>query len=260
MVFKHIVFFCAAGLLTLSVDAGEFANEPVMLAIPAGKYLMGDINGTGESNEKPVHEVVIKAFKMSKYEITYEQFDAFADATERPRPVPVPEFDVGRGKHPVNRISWQDAVDYTAWLSAQTGKKYRLPSEAEWQYAARAGTATDYYWGNDPATRHSNTGLTWGKPSVGGDDKWLSYAPVGQFPANPWGLHDMHGNVWEWVMDCYHETYADAPADGSAWMTGDCKKHVQLGNSFHNGPTPVSTRGASAGKNPTVGFRIAEDY
>lgn len=234
-------------------------NQPVMVDIPAGVFLMGDTHGTGDGLATPVRQVHIAAFKMGQYEVTFDEYDAYASANGKPRPRVVKEFDTGRGLNPVSQVSWQDAVDYAAWLRATTGKKYRLPSEAEWQYAARAGTTTDYYWGDAPATEHSNTGLTWGKPSISGRDQWLHVAPVGQFPANPFGLYDMHGNVWEWVQDCFNPNFVGAPTDGRAWMSGDCSRHVQVGNSFHNGPTPVYERGGGQKANPTVGFRLAMD-
>ena len=265
---NSVSFFASGMAFLLSVASHVQAapgdeHEPVMLDIPAGSYLMGAPEQADSSDRKdaqPAHRVSIKPFRMGKYEITYVQYDRYADAVGKPRPRPVAQFDVGRGTHPVNNISWQDAADYAAWLSRTSGKKYRLPSEAEWQYAARAGTTTDYYWGDAPASDHANSGEAWGKAGTSGKDQWMSYAPVGQFPPNPFGLHDMHGNVWEWVQDCYNANYIGAPSDGSAWMTGDCGRHVQVGNSFHNVPTPVTERGAGATANPTVGFRMAEDY
>jgi formylglycine-generating enzyme required for sulfatase activity len=159
------------------------------------------------------------------------------------------------------KVNWNDAVGYAAWLSEKTGRAFRLPSEAEWQYAARAGTTGNFYWGDGPATDHANVGDDWAKPSARGKDRWVGYAPVGQFAANPWGVHDMAGNVWEWVQDCYHGDFVGAPADGSAWMAGDCSRHVQVGNSFHNLATPVYERGGQPADkgNATVGFRLAED-
>jgi len=237
--------------------------EPVMVDIVGGTYTMGAPDQAGSSerkDEQPAHQVNVKPFRLGKFEVTFAQYDAYTDAVGKPRVIPPKELDAGRGPLPVIRVSWQEAVDYAQWLSAKTGKKYRLPSEAEWQYAARAGTTTDYYWGKAPATDHANSGLTWGKPSASGNDKWINFAPVGQFPANPFGLHDMHGNAWEWMQDCYNDNYIGAPTDGSAWLMGDCSRRVQVGNSFHNGPTPVTTRGGGAKANPTVGFRLAQDY
>jgi formylglycine-generating enzyme required for sulfatase activity len=243
------------------VDAATLAIEPAMVDIPAGQFQMGDASGKGAPNERPAHRVSVKAFRMGKFEVTYREYDAFADATGRARPPVIPELDVGRADNPVNMVSWQDAVDYSAWLSAQTGKKFRLPSEAEWEYAARAGTTGDYYWGQDAANKYANIGLADGVAGIGGADKWMSYAPVGQFPANPFGLHDVFGNVWEWTQDCNHDNYDGAPADGSAWSTGDCTRHIIRGDSFHNGPAPstVSARGGVKDRNPTAGFRLAQD-
>ena len=191
---------------------------PEMVVIPAGSFLMGspDPTGVGFSNAKPLHSVRISSFEMSKYEVTFEEYDAFTDAIGRER-----AYDAGwgRGRRPVINVSWYDAVAYTQWLSSQTGENYRLPSEAEWEYAARAGSTTRYSWGNSIGRDRANCedcGSQW-------DDKQT--APVGSFSANRWGLHDMHGNVWEWVQDCWHWDYKGAPADGSAWFeseAGDC--------------------------------------
>ena len=254
-----LILFSVAAHSSAKPQSALQPTLPPMADIPGGVFMMGDTHNTGDGMAKPVRQVSIQPFKLGKFEVTYAEYDIYADATGRPRPTIVKAFDVGRGNNPVSRVTWQEAVDYAQWLSLQTGKKYRLPTEAEWQYAARAGTTSDFYWGDAPATDHSNTGLTWAKPSTGGKDKWLHSAPVGQFPANPFGLHDMHGNLWEWVQDCFNPNFNGAPTDGSAWQSGDCSRHVQLGNSFHNGPTPVYERGASQKANPTVGFRLAQD-
>lgn len=147
---------------------------------------MGDLSGKGGADEKPVHRVTIAPFLMSKYEVTFAQYDAFAAATNRDKP-----HDQGwsRGNRPMINVSWDDAAAYADWLSAQTGKRYRLPTEAEWEYAARAGNRTEYCWGNDIGYSQANCdgcGSRW-------DNKQT--APVGSFQPNPFGLYDMHGNV-----------------------------------------------------------------
>jgi hypothetical protein len=137
-------------------------------------------------------------------------------------------------------VSWDDAREYVAWLSRMTGHKYRLLTEAEWEYGARGVTSADaphlpYPWGEKASHQHANFGTDLccqGK--VEGNDTWLNTAPVGQFPANDFGLFDMHGNVWEWVEDCYNNSYEGAPTDGSAWLTGDCNSRVVRGGAWYD--------------------------
>ena len=133
----------------------------------------------------------------------------------------------GRGRQPVINVSWEDAQAYVSWLARKTAKPYRLLSEAEWEYAARGGTTTRYPWGDDPGTNRANF--------LGSGSKWSGgprSAPVGSFAPNRFGLHDMIGNVFEWVQDCMHRTYDGAPSDGSAWESGDCSLRVTRGGSF----------------------------
>ena len=141
-------------------------------------------------------------------------------------------------------VSWDDAQAYVAWLSKETGQPYRLLSEAEWEYAARAGTTTRYSWGDDPPTpEQANFGRNVGKTTE-----------VGTYPPNPWGLHDMHGNVWEWVEDCWNESYQGAPSDGSAWTSGDCSRRVLRGGSWVNDPEYLRSADRG-GTTPTTGQR-----
>lgn len=244
---------------------------PEMVDIPGGSFMMGDINkfipadsrfARATELEHPVHQVTLKAFKLSKYEITFAQYDAFAESTNSPKP---DDQGSGRGQQPVGNVTWWEAAAYAAWLSEKTGKKFRLASEAEWQYAARAGTTSEYYWGNIADHNFAN----YGKDEccdvfASGTDKWLAAAPVGQFPPNKFGLHDMLGNVSEFVQDCMNINYVGAPTDGSAWTTGDCSKHVSLGGQFHNSPEII--RVSARNFHPIVperdinfGFRIAQD-
>ena len=190
-----------------------------MVSIPGGTFQMGDLSGKGHDDEKPVHTVTVRPFKLGKYEVTFAQWDAcMADGgcktlDEDHRP----DDEVwGRGNLPVIDVSWDDAQLFIDWLSSKTDGGYRLPTEAEWEYAARAGSLDDYSWGDDVGVNQANCdgcGSQW-------DDKQT--APAGSFPANAWGLHDMHGNVAEWVQDCWHENYEGAPSDGSAW-TSSCQ-------------------------------------
>jgi formylglycine-generating enzyme required for sulfatase activity/DNA anti-recombination protein RmuC len=174
---------------------------PKMLVIPAGKFRMGDIQGGGESNEQPVHEVSIKSFAMGRYEVTFAEYDKFAEATGRTKPS---DKGWGRGNRPVINVSWHDATAYAKWLTEQTGHQYRLPTEAEWEYAARAGTETKYWWGNDIGKNRAacdGCGAKWGW-----DAKRMT-APVGSFKPNPFGLYDTAGNVWEWTCSEYEGRY-----------------------------------------------------
>ena len=204
---------------------------PEMVVIPAGRFRMGDLTGVEWDSEKPVHEVVIaRPFAVSKYEVTFEDYDRFT------HPNKVDDKGWGRGRRPVVNVSWDDATEYAAWLSAQTGKRYRLPAEAEWEYAARAGTTTQYAWGNDIGRNRANCDNDYC------GDQWEYTAPVGSFAGNAWGLHDMHSNVWEWVQDCWNDSYAGAPSDGSAWKSGNCGLRVIRGGSWNY--TPWNLRSA----------------
>jgi formylglycine-generating enzyme required for sulfatase activity len=204
------------------------------------------------ASESPPHEVEIsRPFAVSKFEVTFAQWDACAAASACV-PAAAPW---GRGDMPVVNVSWDDAWQYVAWLSRLTGKEYRLLTETEWEYAARAGTSSRFAWGDAPGAANaicSDCGGRWS----------LQTAPVGSFKPNAFGLHDMHGNVWEWVADSWHETYQDAPTDASAWLAGgDPHYRVIRGGAWHNESELIR----SAVRFPrnhrvkfdTLGFRVA---
>jgi formylglycine-generating enzyme required for sulfatase activity len=225
-----------------------------MVGIAGGRFRMGDLRGDGDGDERPVRTVEVRGFRLGKYEVTFAQYDAYASATGRPLP---DDRGWGRGERPVINVSWEDAQDYVDWLNARTGGRYRLPTEAEWEYAARAGTETRYPWGNKWNQDEANGS------GVGGCDSWANTAPVGSFSANPWGLHDVIGNVWEWTQDCYVRTYADAPADARAVVGEPECLRVIRGGSWDVRPAllRVSARiwNLSTDRDSFLGIRLAED-
>jgi formylglycine-generating enzyme required for sulfatase activity len=221
---------------------------------------MGDIQGGGGSDEKPVHRVSVNQFAMGKYEVTFAEYDKFAQATGRKKP---DDKNWGRNHRPVINVSWNDAVAYAQWLSQQTGKQYRLPTEAEWEYAARAGTNTKYWWGNTASHEYANYGKDECCDGLAkGKDRWKYTAPVGSFAANPFDLYDTVGNVWEWNADSWHKNYKNAPNDGRIWKTdANNSRRVLRGGSWYS--VPVICRAASRGRdtsddhNQAFGFRVA---
>jgi len=227
-----------------------------MIDIPGGTFRMGDNSGAGRSDEEPVHTVTIKPFKMGKHEVTFGHWDVcVSDGGCNSNS---PEFrEWGRGSRPVTSVSWGDAQSFINWLNGETGGGYRLPSEAEWEYAARAGTETQYHWGNDIGRNNANCG------GCGSQKDGLKTEPVGSFPANAFGLHDMHGNVWEWIQDCWHDNYNGAPSDGSAWEGGDCAHRSTRSGSLDNGPVYVRSayRGSldATTRVYSTGFRLAQN-
>jgi len=180
------------------------SSGPEMVWIPEGRFKMGDIQGGGDSDEKPVHWVSVKKFAMGRYEITFAEYDKFATATSRKKPS---DEDWGRGNRPVINVSWLDVTAYAKWLSKQTGQQYRLPTEAQWEYAARAGTKTKYWWGNTASHEYANYGDEGWNGLAKGKDRWKYTSPVGSFAANPFGLYDTAGNVWEWTCSEYENRY-----------------------------------------------------
>jgi formylglycine-generating enzyme required for sulfatase activity len=228
---------------------------PVMIVIPAGKFIMGSpANELGrEPSEGPQHEVTIaEPFAVSKFEATFEEWDACAAAAACPRITD----QWGRGNMPVINVSWHGAKQYVRWLAQMTGKDYRLLTEAEWEYAARAGVNARYSWGDDPRTGHANC------DGCGGQWERQQTAPVGSFKPNAFGLYDMLGNVWEWVEDSWHGSYDGAPVDGSAWLQGgDPSYRVVRSGSWRNEIELVraATRFERNSKVrfDTLGFRVA---
>ncbi|MDX1514431.1 MAG: SUMF1/EgtB/PvdO family nonheme iron enzyme [Gammaproteobacteria bacterium] len=227
---------------------------PLMVTIPGGTFQMGSGGHTVEADERPQHEVTVDAFAMSKYEITFAEYEQFAKSTGRK--VPDNQF-MDKETHPVIFVSWDDAYAYTQWLSKETGHKYRLPTEAEWEYAAAAGTKTTYWWGYEVGSNNAHcfdckTGLNPRQPTM-----------VGRFKPNPFGLHDTAGNVMEWVHDCYHPTYEGAPGDGSVFEGGDCSSRVARGGAYSS--TSKSIRPQKRAKwrssvgNDTVGIRVVRE-
>lgn len=227
---------------------------PELVEIPSGSFRMGhsrDVGSTYTKPARPVHEVTIPThFAMSRYEITFEEYDRFTDATGRSR---LSDKGWGRGRHPAVRAPRKDAIAYAEWLSGKTGHRYRLPSEAEWEYAARGGNETNFWWGDTPNPDNANYGkgaAGWfADGSVSGKDQWQFTAPAGSFPPNPFGLYDMNGNVWEFVQDCYHDQYDDAPNDGSARLTPP-KSELDDENDLPSECSMYVLRGGSWGYNP----------
>src|SRR5215470_6530374 len=200
----------------------DCSDCPEMVVVPAGKFMMGWDGG--DADEKPVHEVAIaKPFAVGKFEVTFDEFNAcLADGGCKR----FKDAHIGgeKGRRPVTDITWHEARGYAAWLSKKTGKPYRLLSEAEWEYAARAGATTKYAFGD--TITHDQANFSFGQQGEGRTKE------VGSYPPNAWGLYDMHGNVWEWVEDCYYGTYEGAPANGTARVFPSCANRVLRGGSW----------------------------
>jgi formylglycine-generating enzyme required for sulfatase activity/rhodanese-related sulfurtransferase len=226
---------------------------PAMIELLPATYRMGSGNSLN-FDEGPRHTVSLPAFSISKREVTFRDFDRFARSTGRRLPY---DESWGRGKQPVINVSWHDAVAYTRWLSKQTGHKYRLPSEAEWEYAARAGSTYSYWWEDTGGAVHANCfdcGSRWDGSQT---------APVGSFAANRFGLYDMSGNVQEWTADCYHNSYTGAPADGSARVAANCTQRVVRGGAYSSPLDSLrSAKRAQLGQDTrldNLGFRVVRE-
>ena len=216
-----------------------------MVAVPAGSFKMGDDK---YKSELPIRSVNIGRLAVGVHEVTFSQWDACHRAggcSYKPK-----DNNWGRGNRPVIDVSWKDAQDYVGWLSKVTGKNYRLPSESEWEYVARAETTGPFHTGPNISRSQANFQ---GSRTVA----------VGSFPeSNRFGLHDVHGNVWEWVEDCWHPDYHGAPVDGGAWTRGgDCGKRVFRGGSWENQPEFVRSAYRWGGddrlRSSSIGFRVA---
>jgi formylglycine-generating enzyme required for sulfatase activity len=195
---------------------------PVLLALYPAPFTMG--SNSSDPSERPAHKVAIKTpYALGKYEVTVDQWNACVQANACPS---VPSAASAGGTLPMRDVSWDEAQAYLKWLSSLSGKPYRLPTEAEWEYAARGGTATKHWWGDqmkDGNTSCKGCGQPWTNDSP---------PPVGSFTANPFGFFDMNGSVWEWVADCWHSSYKNAPGDGSAWNGDSCQSRVIRGGSW----------------------------
>lgn len=256
-----------------------------MVVVPAGSFMMGSPSheqGPFEE-EGPVHQVrIARPFAVGVYEVTVSQFGRFVEETGHATGDSChlwtgkgmgemmngfgwrnPGFGQGGG-HPVTCVNWDDARAYAEWLSRSTGERYRLLSEAEWEYAARAGTRTARWWGEGESGQciHANgadagAGFSWG---IGCSDGHPRTAPVGSYKANAWGLYDVLGNVREWTEDCWNGSYAGAPGDGSAWEHGNCAHRVLRGGSWDGKPKNLRSAIRSrnrVGRGDDVGIRVA---
>jgi formylglycine-generating enzyme required for sulfatase activity len=213
-------------------------NCPEMVVVPAGSFIMGSAESEQErsTTEGPQHRVTFaQSFAVGKFSVTFEEWDAcVADGyCNGYRPS---DQGWGRGRHPVINVGWNDAYAYAVWLSRKTGAAYRLLSEAEREYVARAGTTTPFSWGSSISPQQANYdgNYTYGDGTKG--EYRQRTLPVDSFQPNPWGLYQVHGNVWEWTQDCWHDNYAGAPSDGSAWKGGCRGYRVVRGGSWSSNP------------------------
>jgi formylglycine-generating enzyme required for sulfatase activity len=217
-----------------------------MVSLPGGTFVMGS---NDDPSEKPIHRVTIKPFAISKFPITNREWKECVAAKT------CDYVPVGNDDAPVANVSWTDAKQFVDWLSKVTQTNYRLASEAEWEYAARGGTQTKYWWGDQ---LQSNLANCKGCATTYDPTQPLK---VGSFKPNPFGLHDMGGNVDQWVEDCWHKDYQGAPTDGSAWTDKLCTSHVIRSGSWKNDTNyvrPASRDRYDTGvRYPTHGFRVA---
>lgn len=239
---------------------GELVKDcpdcPELVVIPGGTFEMG--TAAGDADERPQHPVTLpRPIAIGTTEVTFAEWDACVVDGGCAGYEPTDE-GWGRGRQPAVHVSWDDARLYTAWLSARTGQTYRLPTEAEWEHAARAGSGTGWWWGDELGEGQANCdgcGSRW-------DDR--RPAPVGSFAANAFGLYDVHGNVWEWVEDCWHSNYREAPTDGSAWVQACTTSERVLRSGswyFHPGLTRSANRyRAEPGRRDArTGFRVVRE-
>jgi formylglycine-generating enzyme required for sulfatase activity len=228
---------------------------PEMIFVPGGSFLMGSpVTEAGRNdNEGPLHKVTItKPFAVSEFDVTFLDWDACVSSSGCDA---VSDDTMGRGSKPVVDVSWDQAHQYVAWLSRRTGQSYRLLTEAEWEYAARAGSSTAYPWGNEIGRDNANC------RGCGSPWDTVQTSPVGSFTPNAFGLFDMQGNVWQWVEDCYKDSYSGAPADGSILITDICNRRVVRGGSWFTVPRYVRSAYrfglATAYSFNDLGFRVA---
>ena len=237
-------------------DGLDCPECPEMVVLPAGAFQMGSADGDREAfdDERPQHLVIIRrSLAVGQFPVTIDQYEPFVQGTGSRRPY---DGTQGRERQPVVNLRWEDAQDYVAWLRQQTGKSYRLLSEAEWEYACRAGSAFPYPWGNDPTKLKDHA---WYWINAKGRTQ-----PVGGKQPNAFGLHDMHGNVWEWVEDVWHGTYDGTPGDGSAWTDGgDQSKRVRRGGDWGAKERylrcAVRSGYRADRRSDTIGIRVARD-
>ena len=247
----------------LQMKPGEAFREctsssvcPDMIVVPAGQFMMGSPdNEAGRAAwESPLHEVTIgKSFAVSKFEITFDEWDACVALGGCPE---ASDYGFGRGTRPVINVGWDDVQRYVAWLSKLTGKPYRLLSETEYEYAARAGANTAYYWGDAIGKNNADCN------DCGSQWDGHETAPVSSFAPNGFGLYDMAGNVWQWVDDCWHDSYQGTPTDGSPWLAnGDCTLRVVRAGSWYDAASSVRSasryKGTVGGRIIYCGFRVA---
>lgn len=253
----------AKKLITFADTLASGGVGPKMVVVGSGSYQMGDLSGRYGPSAQPVRTVhLTRDFAIGVNEVTFDDYALYASATGQPMPS---DRGWGRGNRPVIYVSWQDATEYADWLSRETGRRYRLPTEAEWEYASRAGADTDYWWGEWPNHDFANFGSeVCCRGKMSGADQWSEEtATVGAFPANEFGLHDTLGNVWEWVQDCWNVDHYGAPASGTVRQDGDCSKRVVRGGSWSDIPRNASA--AARGRAPLdkklafIGFRVVRE-
>jgi formylglycine-generating enzyme required for sulfatase activity len=221
-------------------------KEPEMVAIPGGEFVMGS---NDDPSEKPPHQVAVKPFFLAKFPVTVGEWRqchaAGACAYDAP----------GEDALPVTNVSWLDAQNYATWLSGATQKEYRLPTEAEWEYAARGRATTKYWWGDAPTAGMASC------KGCGGAFDMHRPLKVGSFRPNPFGLYDMTGLVAQWVSDCWHKDYHGAPRDGGSWDSPNCREHVLRGGSWRNDISYARSASRdqydTSVRYPTHGFRVA---
>lgn len=261
-----ILFICLIALAPASATAqdaeelkpGDHFHDcdvcPEMVVVPPGLFIMG-LGGT-TPREGPAHRVNIKKpFAIGVYETTFLEWEACVrdgGCSRNPD-----DHDWGRANRPVINVKFSDVQEYLAWISEKSGKQYRLPSEAEWEYAARAGTTTRFWWGDEAGQSLANC------KDCGSEWSAKSTAPVGSFSPNPFGLYDTMGNAFEWTADCWNKTHEGAPGDGTARWTGDCRQRVMRGGSFYYfqkvGRSSYRARNRNEVNSYWLGFRVARD-
>lgn len=251
-------------LKLISILKPVYLEPQDMVELKAGLFRMGDVHGRGTKDEQPVHTVSIqKSFKMARHEVTFQEYDRFALSTGRRLPN---DWTFGRDRRPVIDVTWSDATAYGEWLSRVTGKRYRLPSEAEWEYAARSG-GKEEIWAGSSDEKELIQYAQYNINSSSQGEKKLKTWPVGTRKPNGLGLYDMSGNVWEWTQDCFHETYEGSPNVGNAWLSesqGECESRILRGGSYFDSASSLRTADRLWYKdfgirNFNVGFRLVQD-